>query len=100
MKLSRWLFSVLLACIMPVSWAGTITIFASDARNVSDYEETFPGGGGIVIITDGDGDQRSLPFYPWLGAGINLSGAMGQNGTARFQAEFSLPLLPGAVTSA
>lgn len=94
-----FLQTVLLACVLPVSQAATVTIFASDARNISDFEEVF-NGGSVVVVTDGDGDQRSLPVYPWLGAGIHLSGASGQNGTARFQLEFSLGSILGPVSSA
>jgi hypothetical protein len=79
---------------VPYLHAATITIIASDARNVSDYEQVFDDD-IVTIITDGDGDQRSLPAYPWLGAGIFLTGASGQNGTARFQAEFSLAAIGG-----
>jgi hypothetical protein len=85
---------------VPSLWSATVTIFATDARNVSDYEQVFDNG-GVVIVTDGLGDERSLPAYPWLGAGINMSGASGQNGTARFQAEFNLAAIMGQpVTSA
>ena len=53
---------------VPDVWA--VTIFASDARNVSDFEQVFNPDGSVSTILDGDGDQRSLPVYPWLGAGI------------------------------
>ena len=100
MKLLLRLFvqAALLVCLTSGSWAATVTIFASGARNVSDFEEVFDNG--VEIVTDGDGDQVSLPNYPWLGAGINLSGASGQNGTARFQTEFDLAAVMGPVTSA
>jgi len=95
--------SVLVAAMLlcaPFLQAATITIFASDARNIADFEEVFDNG-GVTIVTDGVGDQRSLPVYPWLGAGIFLSGASGQNGVARFQTEFSLGSIAGLpVTSA
>jgi len=90
----------LLTNLCAVPKASAITIFATDARNVSDYELVFNPDGSVTIITDGDGDQRSLPTYPWLGAGIFLSGASGQNGTARFQMEFSLAGITTPIASA
>ena len=74
----------LLICLLSTSQASALTIFATAARNVSDC------GFGIGCVFDGMGDQVSLANYPWLGAGIFLSGASGQNGTARFQMEFDL----------
>lgn len=90
----------LLTAFFAVPEASAITIFASDARNVSDFEEVLNPDGTVSVITDGDGDQRSLPVYPWLGAGIFLSGASGQNGTARFQMEFSLASITEPIFSA
>jgi hypothetical protein len=91
---------VLLTSLSAVPHVSATTIFASDARNVSDFEQVFNPDGTVSIITDGDGDQRSLPNYPWLGAGIFLSGASGQNGTARFQMEFSLAGITAPIASA
>jgi hypothetical protein len=65
---------------------------------VSDIQEVFTDG-GVVKVTDGLGDERATDPYPLLGAGIFLSGASGQNGTARFQAEFSLASLVGQTVS-
>lgn len=90
--------ALLAACTLSLTPAATISIVATDARNVSDYHEE-PDNGGFVIITDGDGDQVATDPYPLLGAGIHLSGASGQNGTARFQMEFSLGSLSGFVVT-
>ena len=82
-------------------WSATINIAASTAANISDYHEEDNGSGGFIIVQDGDGDQFSTAFYPYLAAGMNLSGASGQNGTARFQIEFDISSLAGMnVTSA
>ncbi len=90
----------LLISLFAVPDVCAVTIFASDARNVSDFEQVFNPDGSVSTILDGDGDQRSLPTYPWLGAGIFLSGASGQNGTARFQMEFSLAGITAPIASA
>jgi hypothetical protein len=83
-------YSALVVCLFslnPAIHAATITIAASGAKNVSDYEFDPVTG---TILYDGLGDEVATDPYPRLGAGIFLAGASGQNGTARFQMEFSL----------
>lgn len=91
MKLTKvTLYIALTACLFslsPAIYAATITVAASGAKNVSDYEFDPVTG---TILYDGLGDEVATDPYPWLGAGIFLAGASGQNGTARFQMEFSL----------
>ena len=87
--------SALLMCSASTIWSATIEIPATVAANISDYHEISNGMGGFIIVQDGDGDQFSTAPYPYLAAGTNLSGASGQNGTARFQMEFDLSSLAG-----
>jgi hypothetical protein len=89
-----------LSCLVPLAQAATVTIIATAAKNVSDYAEISNGSGGFNIVKDGLGDQVATNAYPWLSAGINLSGASGQNGTARFQMEFSLAGLTSPIMTA
>lgn len=101
MTLIRFILTTaMLACALPQMFAATVTVIATAARNVSDYSEVSDGEGGFIIVKDGLGDQVATSPYPWLSAGINMSGASGQNGTARFQLEFSLAGITSPITSA
>lgn len=90
-------FVFALCLLNPAIHAATITIAASAAKNVSDYE--FDPVTNTVLY-DGLGDEVATDPYPRLGAGIFLSGASGQNGTARFQMEFSLASVSLPIVSA
>jgi hypothetical protein len=88
--------ALFLSCSLSATHAATLTILATAAENVADIN--FDSNG--PVIPDGLGDETALPNFPFIGAGINLSGASGHNGAARFQLEFSLAGVMSPITSA